>query len=452
MAALVNRVTALVPKLALPVARYGQSKLSRFWYFARVELRPPMPNEFGQIQQGIQQIVKSASTGAWRQLTVKQFSLNTLVGLEVLFWFYIGECIGRGSIIGYRPGRSEGIPAPYKYFIYAMAADMNETFMIRTSTPEMPTEDSELPIDKIQKNLTQVQLKTKSADEHNQHIVQTQRHQTPPMELVILPKTQDDIMFPNVIDLNVGGCHYTTSLSTLRKYEDSMLAVMFSGRYDLVRDEDGHIFIDRDGSNFGHILNYIRCDQMPPESVALDVLREAEFFCISSLIAKLESSSPCVISLRRRESFRRLIPDYENMKMDIINRSAEKRSSFHESRVVITQLDHTKLKGTIPCYNCSREFVTVNHACAFDGLTADLQIQQQLKPIQSDIHIDMDKLVAFVVDELVHDGFKASVERVTCRFSVRCQSCTLSGLYTAGGILAPRECQNIAHVVKFIWS
>jgi len=26
---------------------------------------------------------------------------------------------------------------------------------------------------------------------------------------------------------------------------------MFSGRYDLVRDEDGHIFIDRDGSHFG---------------------------------------------------------------------------------------------------------------------------------------------------------------------------------------------------------
>jgi F-type H+-transporting ATPase subunit g len=45
--------------------------LSRFWYFARVELRPPMPSEFGQVQQGIQKIVKSASTGAWRQLTVK---------------------------------------------------------------------------------------------------------------------------------------------------------------------------------------------------------------------------------------------------------------------------------------------------------------------------------------------------------------------------------------------
>lgn len=104
---------------------------------------------------------------------------------------------------------------------------------------------------------------------------------------------------------------------------------------------------------------------MPPEPVSLDVLREAEFFCISSLIAKLESSSPRVISLRRRESFRRLIPDYEHMKMDIITRSAEKRSSFNESRVVITQLDHSKLKGTIPCYNCSREFVTVNHGRLF---------------------------------------------------------------------------------------
>ncbi|CAF0897507.1 unnamed protein product [Rotaria sp. Silwood1] len=319
---------------------------------------------------------------------------------------------------------------------------MNETVMVRTKV----NDSNVLSTDKIE-----IQLQSKFSGKQNS-TDQIQRQKTSPLELVILPTTENDIMFPNVIDLNVGGFYYTTSLSTLRKYEDSMLAVMFSGRYSLVRDKTGRIFIDRDGRFFGHILNYIRCNQMPIESIALDVLHEAEFFCITSLIAKLENSSPCVISLRRRESFRRLIPDYEHMKMDIINKSIEKRSAFHESRVVITQLDHTKLKGTIPCYNCSREFVTVNHACAFDGLTADLQIQQQLKPIHSDISIDMDKLISFVVDELVHDGFKATAERVTCRFSVRCQSCTLSGLYTAGGILAPRECQNIAHIIKFIWS
>ncbi len=53
--------------------------MSRFWYFARIELRPPMPNEFGQVQQGIQQIVKSATTGGWRQLTVKvKYSFDLL--------------------------------------------------------------------------------------------------------------------------------------------------------------------------------------------------------------------------------------------------------------------------------------------------------------------------------------------------------------------------------------
>jgi len=329
-----------------------------------------------------------------------------------------------------------------------MATEMNETFLVR------PTSTDDEHLEKHSKKHSEVERKTSSnsIEEKNIENLHSQRTSHSAIDLVTLPKTQSDIEFPNVIDLNVGGHRFTTSLSTLRKYEDSMLAVMFSGRYDLVKDKDGFVFIDRDGTFFGHILNYIRCDQMPPESIALDVLREAEFFCISSLITKLENSSPFVISLRRRESFRRLIPDYEHMKMEIISRSAEKRSSFHESRVVITQLDHTKLKGTIPCYNCSREFVTVNHACAFDGLTADLQIQHQLKPVQNDIHIDMDKLVAFVVDELVHDGFKATVERVTCRFSVRCQSCTLSGLYTAGGILAPRECQNVAHVIKFLWS
>ena len=131
--------------------------------------------------------------------------------------------------------------------------------------------------------------------------------------------------------------------------------VLFPNENVIVRYKYDFVFF------YSHILNYIRCNRIPSESIVLDVLREAEFFCISSLITKLENSSPCVISLRRRESFRRLIPDYEHMKMDIINKSTEKRSSFHESRVVITQVDHTKLKGTIPCYNCSREFVTVNH-------------------------------------------------------------------------------------------
>lgn len=198
---------------------------------------------------------------------------------------------------------------------------------------------------------------------------------------------------------------------------------------------------------YRYILNFIRSNDLPPENVALEVLKEAEFFCMTILIEKLEAVSPKVISLRRREYFRKLIPDYEQIKTNIIMKGTEKKVCFEESKIVITQSDHPKLKGLIPCYNCTREFVSVNHTCAFEGLASDITIS--LKTMEP--NIDMDKLIGFIVDELLHDGFRVVFNRVICKFSLRCQGCTLSGLYTAGGILAPRECQNIAHVITFHW-
>ncbi|XP_034033944.1 LOW QUALITY PROTEIN: BTB/POZ domain-containing protein KCTD7 [Thalassophryne amazonica] len=58
--------------------------------------------------------------------------------------------------------------------------------------------------------------------------------------------------FPEVISLNVGGTYFTTRLSTLQRYEDSMLAAMFSGRHYIPRDAEGRFFIDRDGTYFGY--------------------------------------------------------------------------------------------------------------------------------------------------------------------------------------------------------
>ena len=33
---------------------------------------------------------------------VNQAVVNTVVGLEVMCWFFIGECIGKGSLAGYQ--------------------------------------------------------------------------------------------------------------------------------------------------------------------------------------------------------------------------------------------------------------------------------------------------------------------------------------------------------------
>ena len=60
--------------------------------------------------------------------------------------------------------------------------------------------------------------------------------------------------FPEVVPLNIGGAHFTTRLSTLRRYEDTMLAAMFSGRHYIPTDAEGRYFIDRDGIHFGYVL------------------------------------------------------------------------------------------------------------------------------------------------------------------------------------------------------
>ena len=60
------------------------------------------------------------------------------------------------------------------------------------------------------------------------------------------------------VELDVGGQHFSTSLATLRSKPGTMLDAMFSGRYLVDKAEDGSVFLDRDGSVFGHVLEYLR--------------------------------------------------------------------------------------------------------------------------------------------------------------------------------------------------
>ena len=60
------------------------------------------------------------------------------------------------------------------------------------------------------------------------------------------------------LKLDVGGTHFTTSLTTLKRFPDSMIGSMFSGRHALILDKEEFYFIDRDGTHFRHILNFLR--------------------------------------------------------------------------------------------------------------------------------------------------------------------------------------------------
>ena len=67
---------------------------------------------------------------------------------------------------------------------------------------------------------------------------------------------------------------------------------MFSGRFDSKAAEDGSYFIDRDGTHFRYILNYLRAGQLVvPEDkiVRREHLNEAEFYRVQGIIDELRS-------------------------------------------------------------------------------------------------------------------------------------------------------------------
>jgi len=95
-----------------------------------------------------------------------------------------------------------------------------------------------------------------------------------------------------IIHLNIGGRRFSTSKETLLRDPNCMLAAMFSGRHRCDKQPDGTYFIDRDGTYFSYILNYLRDGEvdLPDDQQACKaLLREARFYNLSSLERAVES-------------------------------------------------------------------------------------------------------------------------------------------------------------------
>ena len=82
---------------------------------------------------------------------------------------------------------------------------------------------------------------------------------------------------PQVVNLNVGGRTFTTSLATLRSHPESMLAKMCSGSHPMSQ-VDGAYFIDRTGDAFEVVLDYLRgglAVSLPDDQFMLRNLKKA---------------------------------------------------------------------------------------------------------------------------------------------------------------------------------
>lgn len=101
-----------------------------------------------------------------------------------------------------------------------------------------------------------------------------------------------------VVELNVGGVHYTTTRKTITSDKNSRLSEWFdvnnSSSASLLKDSKGRYFLDRDGVLFRFVLDYLRDDviQLPDgfrEKHRL--LKEAEYLKLSGLVKCIQALS-----------------------------------------------------------------------------------------------------------------------------------------------------------------
>lgn len=100
--------------------------------------------------------------------------------------------------------------------------------------------------------------------------------------------------FPSIIELNVGGVLYTTTLKTLTSQPDSQLHAIFTGREPVTRDAKNRYFLDRDGVLFRYVLDFLRDGNVVlPECFRERerLKREAEKYLLHGLVESICSES-----------------------------------------------------------------------------------------------------------------------------------------------------------------
>ncbi|XP_047374806.1 BTB/POZ domain-containing protein KCTD14 [Sciurus carolinensis] len=137
-----------------------------------------------------------------------------------------------------------------------------------------------------------------------------------------------------VVQLNIGGQIYTTTLGTLRKLPGSKLSEMFSSSTKACTDAEGRFFIDRPGTYFGPILDYLRSGQVPTQHIP-EVYREAQFYEIQPLVKLLEDMPQIFGEQVARKQFLLRVPGYsENLELLLRLARAEAVALRYSSVVV----------------------------------------------------------------------------------------------------------------------
>lgn len=193
---------------------------------------------------------------------------------------------------------------------------------------------------------------------------------------------------PSVIPLNVGGVKYMTRLSTLKRYPDSMLAALFSGRYRVDKDADGNYFLDSNGVLFGHLLEYLRNGLIPPKEHAVALYREASYYGLHELVDKLQYMPP-VVTLMVKEAHISQFPNFQEAKEDVL-KAAMENATFTKIGEVLVHAFRSEFVPKVSTFN-------PNHGCVVEGA--------HVKVGPWDTPVDEEVFIRCLENDLIEDGF-----------------------------------------------
>jgi hypothetical protein len=178
----------------------------------------------------------------------------------------------------------------------------------------------------------------------------------------VLTFLQDDDAFPPVVAVNVGGTLFTTTLSTLCRYPESLLGVMFSGRHRILRDACGRPFIDFDPDRFRPVLEFLRTETLPPSDRSVDVYQAAAYFAVEPLRERLTCFAP-VARMLVQTSYRDRFRNYEQLRYHVVKTATEKAAVDAGHRTIVRVLIK---RGTSTHDDTDKDHMCVRSEADFD--------------------------------------------------------------------------------------
>src|SRR5690554_1332976 len=99
-------------------------------------------------------------------------------------------------------------------------------------------------------------------------------------------KAMQKVVSPQeIITLNVGGTIFSTTREALCQVKDSLLASMFSGRWEesLTRDEEGKVFFDFDPELFRFVLSYLRTKKLLQKEIPFPLVPQEKLLEMNAM-------------------------------------------------------------------------------------------------------------------------------------------------------------------------